>query len=100
MSLDMTQIIVAVIGLLTAILTTIVVPYIRQKTTQAKWDNAMYWVKLAVEGAEKIYKDQGLGQIKKEYVEKFLKDHNIKLDEEQLDIAIEAAVLQMQAAIG
>ena len=96
----MTQIVVAVIGLLTAILTTIVVPYIRQKTTQAKWDNAMYWVKLAVEGAEKIYKDQGLGQVKKEYVEKFLIEHNIKLDEEQLDIAIEAAVLQMQAAIG
>ena len=98
--MDITQIVVAVIGLLTALLTTLVIPYIRAKTTQAKWDSAMYWVTLAVEGAEKIYKDQGLGKIKKEYVEKFLREHNIKLDEQQLDIAIEAAVLQMQAAVG
>lgn len=97
--IDITQIIVAVIGLLGALITTVLIPYVRAKTTQAKWDNAMYWVKLAVEGAEKIYKDQGLGKMKKQYVEKFLADHNVKLDPEQIDVAIEAAVLQMQNAI-
>ena len=96
---DVTQIIVAAFGLLTAILTAFVVPYMKAKTTREKWENAMYWVKLAVEGAEKIYKDKGLGKLKKQYVEQFLKEHNIKLDEEQVDVAIEAAVLQMQNAM-
>lgn len=97
--IDITQIVIAVTGLLAAIITAVVAPYLKAKTTQAKWENAMYWVKLAVEGAEKIYKDQGLGKLKKQYVEQFLKDHNIKLDEEQIDVAIEAAVLQMQNAM-
>lgn len=98
MIIDMTQVIVALIGLIGVMLSTVLVPYIRQKTTQEKWNNAMFWVKLAVQSAEQIYNAQGMGEVKKEYVEKFLAEHNIKLDPEQIDVAIEAAVLQIQNA--
>ena len=99
MIIDMTQVIVALIGLIGVLLSTVLVPYLRAKTTKEKWDNAMFWVKLAVQSAEQIYVEQGMGEKKKEYVEKFLAEHNIKLDAAQIDVAIEAAVLQMQEAI-
>ena len=99
MVIDMTQVIVALIGLIGLLLSTVLVPYLKAKTTKEKWDNAMFWVKLAVQSAEQIYAEQGMGEKKKAYVEKFLAEHNIKLDAEQIDVAIEAAVLQLQEAV-
>jgi len=40
-----------------------------------------------------------MGLKKKTFVEKFLTDHGIILDEEQLNVVIESAVLEMQHAI-
>lgn len=98
MIIDMTQVIVALIGLVGVVLSTVVIPLLRAKTTAQKWDNAMFWVKLAVQSAEQIYNGTGMGEVKKEYVEKFLEEHNIKLDPDQIDVAIEAAVLGIQKA--
>lgn len=98
MIIDMTQVIVALIGLIGVVLSTVVIPLLRAKTTAQKWDNAMFWVKLAVQSAEQIYNGTGMGEKKKEYVEKFLEEHNIKLDPDQIDVAIEAAVLEIQKA--
>lgn len=98
MIIDMTQIIIALIGLISLLVSTVVVPLLRAKTTEQKWANAMFWVKLAVQSAEQIYDQQGMGEMKKKYVEEFLAKHNITLDAEQIDVAIEAAVLQIQKA--
>ena len=96
MVVDITQIVIALIGVLTTVLTTVVIPYYKAKTTAQQRDNVYFWVKIAVEAAEKIYKETGMGAAKKEYVKQFLSDHNIILDEAQLDVVIESAVLQMQ----
>ena len=98
MTIDMTRVVEAIIGLIGLLLSTWLIPLLRAKVTEAKWKNAMFWVKLAVEAAEKIYNEQGMGDLKKKYVEEFLAKHNIKLDEDQIDVAIEAAVLQIQEA--
>lgn len=98
MIIDMTQVIVALIGLLGIVLSTVVIPLLRAKTTAQKWDNAMFWVKLAVQCAEQVYNETGMGEKKKAFVEKFLEEHNIKLDPDQIDVAIEAAVLEIQKA--
>ena len=98
MIIDMTQVIVALIGLIGVVLSTVVVPLLRSKTTAQKWENAMFWVRLAVKSAEQIYDQQGLAEKKKAFVEKFLLEHNIKLDPDQVDVAIEAAVLEIQKA--
>lgn len=96
MVIDITQIIIALIGVLTTILTTVVIPYFKAKTTAEQRDNIYFWAKIAVEAAEKIFKDSGMGVQKKAYVKQFLADHGITLDESQLDVVIESAVLQMQ----
>lgn len=98
MVIDVTQVIVALIGLISVLLSTVLVPYFRAKTTQEKWNNALFWVKLAVQSAEQIYNQHGMGEAKKKYVEEFLAKHNIKLDPEQIDVAIEAAVNQLNEA--
>lgn len=98
MIIDMTQVTVALIGLIGVVLSTVVVPLLRSKTTAQKWENAMFWVRLAVKSAEQIYDQQGVGEKKKAFVEKFLLEHNIKLDPDQIDVAIEAAVLEIQKA--
>ena len=98
MIIDMTQVIVALIGLIGVLLSTVVIPLLRAKTTAQKWDNAMFWVKLAVQCAEQVYSETGMGEKKKAFVEKFLLEHNIKLDPDQVDVAIEAAVLEIQKA--
>lgn len=96
MTIDLTQIIVAFIGLISLILSTIAAPYIRMKTTREQRENILFWAKLAVQAAEQIYKEAGMGEKKKEFVEKYLADHGIVLDGAQLDVVIESAVLQMQ----
>ena len=96
MTFDLTQVAVALIGLVSVILSTIVAPYIRAKTTREQRENILFWAKLAVQAAEKIYAEAGMGAKKKEFVEHYLAEHGILLDGAQLDVVIESAVLQMQ----
>lgn len=99
MVIDITSVVVAVIGLLSTIVTAVLVPYFKSKTTREQRDNIYFWAKIAVEAAEKIYKDAGQGKAKKEFVKQFLADHGIVLDEAQVDVVIESAVLQMQNSL-
>lgn len=96
MTIDITAIIVAFIGLVGTILTTVLIPYFKSRTTAEQRDNIYFWAKLAVEAAEKIFKETGMGKEKKAYVIKFLEEHGIILDEDQIDVVIESAVLQLQ----
>ena len=96
MTIDITAIIVAFIGLVGTILTTVLVPYFKSRTTAEQRENIYFWAKLAVEAAEKIFKETGMGKEKKAYVIKFLEEHGIILDEDQIDVVIESAVLQLQ----
>lgn len=99
MQIDLTEIIVALIGLIAAIMVRYLIPYIKAKIDESKLDKIMFWVEMAVEAAEKIFKESGMGQQKKEFVIEFLRQHDITLDEQQIDVVIEAAVLQMQNAL-
>ena len=96
MTIDITAIIVAFIGLVGTVLTTVLVPYFKSRTTAEQRENIYFWAKLAVEAAEKIFKETGMGKEKKAYVIKFLEEHGIVLDEDQIDVVIESAVLQLQ----
>lgn len=92
------KIILAVISLLGVIVTSVVVPYLKQKTTKEQRDNVKFWVKVAVTAAEQIYKEKGQGKFKKEYVVEFLNSKGIKITPKQLDILIEAAVFELNKA--
>lgn len=85
----------AVITLIGAIITYVIVPYINSKTTEKQRDNAKFWVQVAVGAAEQIYKEKGQGKLKKKYVLNFLNSKGIDIDDEQLDVLIEAAVYEL-----
>ena len=87
--MNITPIIEAVFALIAAIVTAVVVPYIKSRTTAA-------WVRIAVTAAEQIYNGTGRGQEKKKYVEDWLKAHGVTVDSEKLDAMIDSAVYELK----
>lgn len=92
---DITVIIEAVFALLAAVITAIVIPYIKSKTTTSQQAEINVWVKIAVTAAEQIYTGSGRGAEKKAYVLNWLREHGITVDAEKLDALIEAAVYDL-----
>ena len=96
---DATQIIVAVIGLLGIIVTAIVAPLIKAKTTTAQWNNIIAWANTAVAAAEVIYKGAGRGEEKRNYVidwvTKEAEKYGIKIDVDTVRVALEDAWKRM-----
>lgn len=94
--MDITPIIEALAALVAVVITTFVVPYIKSKTSAQQQEELMMWVRIAVTAAEQIYNGTGQGAAKKEYVLKWLRDHNITVDMGQIDAMIESAVYAMK----
>ena len=97
--MDITTIIEAVFALIAAIITAIVIPYIKSKTTAQQQKEINAWVKIAVSAAEQIYTGSGRGEEKKAYVLNWLTSHGITVDESKLDAMIEAAVYALNNGI-
>lgn len=89
---DVTTIIESVFALLAVVITSVVIPYIKSKTTAQQQDEINAWVRIAVAAAEQIYRESGQGAVKKEYVLNWLREHGVTVDESKLDALIEAAV--------
>lgn len=95
MTFDITPIVQAVFALIAAIITAIVIPYIKSRTTAQQREQILAWVKIAVSAAEQIFTGSGRGAEKKAYVLDWLKAHGMSLDESTLDAMIESAVHDM-----
>ena len=95
MTIDITEIVVAVIGLLSAVVTAFVVPYIKSKTTINQQINIETFARAAVLAAQQIYGIEE-NQKKKEYAVQYiteqLKKHGITLDADAISTVIEAAL--------
>ncbi len=98
--MDITPVVNAVIALAAAVVTAFVIPWVKSKTTAAQREEINAWVKIAVTAAEQIYSGSGKGKEKKKYVLDFLAEKNLKIDEESVDLMIESAVKEMNAAFG
>lgn len=94
MNIDITQIVVAVIGLLGLVVTSVLVPLIRTKINAEQWDTIYNYAVAAVQAAEIII-GAGKGAEKfawaKEYIEAQCKAHGIKIDMDTVQVAIENA---------
>lgn len=94
MNIDITQIVVAVIGLLGLVVTSVLVPLIRTKINAEQWDTIYNYAVAAVQAAEIII-GAGKGAEKfawaKEYIEAQCKAHGIKIDIDTVQVAIENA---------
>lgn len=97
MKIDITGILEAVIALAAAVVTGIIVPYIKSRTSREEQKEIMEWVRLAVSAAEQIYAGNGRGREKKAYVLAWLETHGLTLDSEALDAVIEAAVYELKS---
>jgi LL-H family phage holin len=94
--IDLTDIFSAVITLLLAVVTTLVIPYIKTKVSTEQFETIKSWVKVAVQAAEMIFTETGMGAAKKEYVIEYLNTKGYKLDTDTLNNLIEAAVLELK----
>ena len=97
---DLTPIIEAVAALIGVVITCILVPFIRSKTTAEQQKEINAWVKIAVSAAEQFFKGSGRGEEKKAYVVKFLQEKGFTIDPDSLDKLIEAAVFNLPEYIG
>lgn len=89
-----------IIALIGAIITYIIVPYVKARTTKQQQENIAFWVRVAVNAAEQLFGDPGMGKKKKEYVLDFLEKMGFKITMDELNILIEAAVLELNKIKG
>lgn len=99
MTFDITPIVEAVAAALCAVVTCVLVPYIKSKTTAEQQKEINAWVKIAVSAAEQIYVGSGRGEEKKAYVLEWLRAHGVTVDDEKLDSMIEAAVYELSQGL-
>ena len=95
MNIDITGIVVAVIGLLGIVITSVVVPLIKSKLTNSQWETIKNYALAGVKAAEIIFNAQGKGEEKLEWVSKYIeaqcKAHGLKIDMDTVRVAIENA---------
>ena len=96
MTFDITPVMEAVAALLAAVITAVVIPYIKTKTTTDQQRQINTWVQIAVSAAEQIYNGPGRGEDKKKYVVEWLRQHGVTVDADKLDAMIEAAVYDLK----
>src|SRR5574344_120899 len=98
MSIDLTQIIVAVLGVLASLITAYVIPWLKKKISAENQQIILSVADAAVLAVEQLYKTLG-GEAKKEQavqtVTDWLGKYNISVDKAQIEAAVEAAVKKM-----
>lgn len=96
---DITEIVGLVIRLAVLLVVAFLIPYIRSKTTEGQREKIRLYVRMAVQAAEMLFAETGMGKAKKEYVIQYLAEKGFHLDGDELDVYIESAVLDLKKEI-
>ena len=91
---DLTPVINGAIALLAALISAFVIPWLRLKTSQQERETLLKWVEIAVAAAQQLY-DCLDGEQRKRFVREYLSAKGFDVDAEDVDNAIEAAVLKL-----
>lgn len=87
MEINLTDIIVSVLGLCGTLITAYLVPYIKKSLTGKQQQNLTLLVNVAVQAAESLFgSDQGAQ--KKQYVLDYLGNKGVKVDDAQIEAAV------------
>lgn len=97
--MDYTQIILTFMALLGAIITTVIVPWIRRKLSESQQRNLEFYLRILVAAAETAFKDEGAGAEKKQWVIDRLSEYGIRFDVDLVSDAIEAMVRELTASV-
>ena len=97
--MDITKVVVALIGLLSTIITAFLAPYLKAKMDVEKVTKLGELAKRFVLAAEQLI-GKGEGEKKKAQVQNWLKEKGYDVSLDEVDSAIEAAVKEMNIAMG
>lgn len=92
--IDFTPIFEAIITIVSLLVTSFLIPYIKQRLSVEKYEDLKKWVNVGVKAAEQIYGSK-TGQDKKEYVVSFLKSKGITFDIDEVSALIESEVYKL-----
>ena len=95
---DITPIVIAFVSMIFAIIGIFLIPFVKNKVGEEKFKDISKWVKIAVNAAEQIYNESGMGEVKKEYVLEFLKKRGITMDIDSIDALIESEVYKLNSS--
>ena len=98
--IDLTQIILAVIGLVSMVLTGFVLPLLRSKLTAQQQETLFALVRTGVFAAEQLFPLEKTGAEKLAYVKEYLNGLGYDADAVEVRAAIEAAVKELKIEIG
>ncbi len=79
MQIDLTEIVLAVLGLCSALVTGVLLPWLKTRLAAAQLEKLEAWAKIAVAAAEQLY-GAGNGEAKLDYAVQYLKSRGIELD--------------------
>lgn len=88
MNIDLTTIINAIIGLLAALVTYRIIPWIKAKTTNEQHAYIQALVKAGVYAAEQIYNTEGMGHEKMAYVKRWMQQHGFDINVTEIEAAV------------
>lgn len=88
MNIDLTTIINAILGLLAALVTYRLIPWIKAKTTNEQQAYIRALVKAGVYAAEQIYQTEGMGRQKMEYVKGWMQQHGFDVNVTEIEAAV------------
>ena len=90
MMIDLTQILQALTTLAAAMITAVLVPWIKQKYGEEKLTQIKAWARAAAAAAERLYEGSGRGGEKLQYVLDFLETKGFGADRDSLEKIVEA----------
>ncbi len=91
---DFTPIIELIVAIVSALITTFLIPILKEKISAEKYEKLKMWVSVAVKAAEQIYGSK-TGQQKKEYVVSFLLSKGLVFDIDEVTAMIESEVYKL-----
>ena len=92
--IDVTPLANALIMVLAGLITVYLIPWIKSQTTEKQREEINAWVKIACAAAEQLYHTDVI-QDRKQYVIDFMVKKNLKVNPDELNKMIEAAVLEI-----
>ena len=95
---DLTPVINAFIALVAALITAFVIPWIKRNTSAKDREELLKWVEIAVMAAQQLHHQLKVEERKK-YVLDFLAQKGYDVENEEIENAIEAAVLKLHQGL-
>ena len=100
MTIDITQICVAIITLVGSIITAILIPYIKTKLTAEQQKKLQTWIQIGVSAAEQLSKTGVISKDeRKKYVLDFLNRNGMTADLDLIETMLEGAVYDLPSKL-